>query len=157
MRGGSLAEVLAEQPLVQELPEGAAEALAACGRPAAFDVGTLLLSEGGPADTLHLVLTGRVAIEIHRPGLGSLQLETIGPGHVVGLSWLSPPMRCAFDVRALEPVTTAAIDAEQLRATLEGAPTLGLALYELLLAELVGRLHAARIRILDIYGHDQPR
>jgi CRP-like cAMP-binding protein len=157
MTARSLAELLAEQPLTKELPDGAAEALASCGRLAAFEAGMLLLSEGGPADTLHLVLTGRVAIEIHRPGHGSLQLETIRAGHVVGLSWLSPPMRCAFDARALEPVTTAAIDAEQLRTTLKGDPMLGLALYELLLAEMVGRLHAARIRILDLYGHDQPR
>jgi CRP-like cAMP-binding protein len=150
-----LTELLASARLVEGLPVGAPDVLARCGRLATFDVGGLLLREGEPAETLHLILEGRVGIEVHRPGHGSRQLETIGPGQLVGLSWLSPPARCAFDARALEPVTSVAIDVAKLRVELERDPALGSALYERILSELVSRLQTTRIRLLDLYGHDQ--
>jgi CRP-like cAMP-binding protein len=154
----SLEEALGAHRFLAGLPEGTATLVAGCVRRVTFETGNLLLTEGAPADTLHLVEQGRVAIEIHRPAQGSLVIETVEPGHVVGLSWVSPPFRWHFDARAIEPVTTLAIDSECLRTQLDQNPVVGYALLERLSSVLLERLQAARVRLLDLYGpgNDHP-
>ena len=58
-----------------------------------FDPGALLLREGEDASTLFLITRGRVAIEIHVPPRGPIVIDTVEPGHVVGLSWIAAPSR----------------------------------------------------------------
>jgi CRP-like cAMP-binding protein len=118
-----------------------------------FAPGGLLLREGEVADTLYLVTEGRVAIEIHHPALGAVVIETVGPGQVVGLSWVAPPFRWHFDARALERVEAVAIDAERLRASLDGSPELVALLIQRLAAVVLERLQATRVRLLDLYGN----
>ena len=146
-------EVLAGERLLSGLPEGAVELVAGCAELASFDAGSLLLREGDPAETLHLIRSGRVSIEVHGAGQEPHLIDTIGPGHLVGLSWLAPPRRWMFDARALEPVRTVAIDAARLHSSLEANPEVGFALYERLLPDLLGRLQSTRLRLLDLYGH----
>jgi len=148
----SLHEALAGHEVLTGQPEGAVELVAQCARWATFETGQFLLREGEVADTLHLVFSGRVVIEVHQPGGESLSIETVGPGHMVGLSWVSPPYRWHFDARALEPVTTAAIDSECLRTQLEQDPAIGFAILDRLASTLVERLQATRVRLLDLHG-----
>ena len=79
-----------------------------------FEAGALLLREGESADTIFLIAEGRVAIEIHSPSRGPLVIDTIEPGHIVGLSWVAPPFRWQFDARALTYVEAVAFDASRL-------------------------------------------
>ena len=78
----SIAELVAEHPLLAGLPGDAVAQVAGCARNVAFAPGPLLLAEGDPADTLYLVRRGRVAIEVHAPGRGPIIIETVGPGAV---------------------------------------------------------------------------
>ena len=149
----TLDEMLTGHQFLAGLPEGTVELVASCARVVTFETGSLLLSEGAVADTLHLVHQGRVAIEIHGPAQGRLLVDMVGPGHVGGLSWVSPPFRWHFDARALEPVTTVAIDSECLRVRLGENPAVGYAFLERLSSVLLGRLQASRVRLLDLYGN----
>ena len=45
---------------------------------------------------------GSIALETYVPGRGSITIETLVAGDVVGWSWLFPPYRWQFDARALE-------------------------------------------------------
>lgn len=148
-------EILSAHRFIAGPPEGTIELVAACARPETFEAGRLLLREGDVADTL--IHRGRVSIEIHRPGHGRHIIDTVGPGHTVGLSWAAPPFRCQFDARALEPVAAVAVDSECLRARLGKNPAVGYALLERLVSVLIGRLQAARVRLLDLYGNDSDR
>ena len=139
-------EILSAHRFLAGLPEGTIELAAACARPETFE-----------ADTLHLIHRGRVSIEIHGPGHCRHIIDTVGPGHTVGLSWAAPPFRCQFDARALEPVAAVAVDSECLRARLGKNPAVGYALLERLVSVLIGRLQAARVRLLDLYGNDRDR
>jgi len=91
MTRASIAELVSAHPLLTGLPDDAVVQVAECASNVGFDPGALLLVEGGPADTLYLLRRGRVAIELHSPGHGSKVIETVGPGGIVGLSWLFPP------------------------------------------------------------------
>jgi CRP-like cAMP-binding protein len=150
---------VAGHPFFTGLPEGSVELVARCARRATFASGDLLLREGDEADTLHLIEQGRVAVEIHAPSRESLVIETVDAGHVVGLSWMAPPFRWHFDVRALTPVSTVAVDRDALRSELERRPDIGYALLGRLSSVLLERLQATRVRLLDLYGlgDDDPR
>jgi len=106
-----LSALVAEHPLLADLPGDAVEQVAGCARNIVWRTGELLVSEGEQADTFYLVRRGRVAVEVHGPGSGRLVVDILGPGDAVGWSWLFPPYRWHFDVRATEPVGAVAVDA----------------------------------------------
>ena len=85
-----------------------------------------------------------------RPARGAWSIETVGPGHVVGWSWLVPPYRWHFDARALEPVATVAVDGACLRAKAEATPGVRLRPPRPARRMLLERLQATRIRLLDL-------
>ena len=100
----------------------------------------------------HPVLAGRVALSVDAPGRGPLTFQTVGPGEVVGVSWLDGSARWAWDATALEPVASLALDAGRLRDACEADPALGYALMKRFVPVLLQRLHATRMQVLDVYG-----
>jgi CRP-like cAMP-binding protein len=148
-----VADVVSNHPLLAGLPTGAVAEVAGCARNVAFPAGGLLLAEGDPADTAYLVRRGRVAIEVRAPGPGSLVIETVGPGSVVGWSWLIPPYSWRFDARAMDPVGAIALNAACLREKADRDPAVGYALMTRVASILLDRLQATRVRLLDLYGH----
>lgn len=147
-----VAQMVSAHPLFAGLPGELLDTVAGCARNVAFRPGGLLLAENDPADTLYLVRRGAVAIEIHAPGRGPITIETVGPGAVVGWSWLVPPYRCHFDARASTPVGAVALDGACLRSKAETDPVLGYALMKRVATVLVERLQMTRVRLLDVYG-----
>jgi CRP-like cAMP-binding protein len=146
--------LLASHPLLAGLPVGA---LVPSARLLTVEAGQLLMAEGDPADTIYLLQRGRVALELHESGRGPLVIETVGAGRIVGLSWIAPPFRWHFDARAVEPVTAIALDAAAVRAAAAADPAFGYALMVRIGAVMLERLHATRVRLLDIYGHGGTR
>jgi CRP/FNR family cyclic AMP-dependent transcriptional regulator len=148
----SVAQLVSAHPLLAGLPGDAVDQVAGCARNVAVRSGQLLLAEGEPADTLFLLRRGRVAIEIYSPGRGPIVVETLGPGAAVGWSWMFPPYRWHFDVRAVEAVGAVAVDAACLRAKADADHALGHQLMARVAAVLLDRLQATRVRLLDLYG-----
>jgi CRP/FNR family transcriptional regulator, cyclic AMP receptor protein len=145
-------QILDSHPFLAGLPEGTTELVAGCSRLVAFEPGQLFVAEGEDADTLYLVHRGRVSVESHQAAGGSRSIGTVGPGHLVGLSWAAPPFRWQFDARALEPVSALAIDVRRLRAELGQHPAIGFALLDRLMERLVGQLQTARLQLLDLHA-----
>jgi CRP/FNR family transcriptional regulator, cyclic AMP receptor protein len=148
----SVEQLVAEHRLLRGLPVDAAPLVAGCARLKRFDPGQLLLHEGDPAETFYLLRQGMVSIEVDAPGRAPLVIETVGPGEVVGWSWLLPPFRWEFDARAAEPVATIAVDTACLQAKAESDHEFGYALLMRLSIMLIDRLQATRIRLLDLYA-----
>jgi CRP/FNR family cyclic AMP-dependent transcriptional regulator len=153
----SIAELVARHPLFAGLPADIAELVAGCSQNVAIAAGLLVLSEGHPADTLYLVRRGRIALEVHEAGRGPLIVEMIGPGQVLGWSWMFPPYRWHFDARAVEKVGAIAVDAACLRAKADADPAFGYELVRRCAAVMLDRLQATRFRLLDLYGHGVAR
>lgn len=151
-----MAELLSDQPLFKGLPPDTAATVSGCARNVAFEAGRLLLAEGDEASTLYLLRRGQVSIEVHAPGRDPIAIQTVGPGQVVGWSWLVPPYRWSFDARALTPVGAVAIDGACLRSKADEQPALGYSLLQRISVMLLERLQAARIQLLDVYGKDRP-
>lgn len=113
--------------------------------------GARILRAGAPADAVRLVEEGRVALFLtDRPG-GS-PFETLGPGDVLGLSWLERTGTWAFSATAWADVTMLHLPADTLRLAMAEDRVLHDHVTEHLNRALVERLHAVRLQHLDIYG-----
>lgn len=117
------------------------QAVASEGREARFDRGDTLFHQGEGASTLHLVLTGRVAIRLLTEEGNTVTVDIAAPGDILGeLALLTPEGTRAATAVALEPVTTCAIDRRHFDEIRRRSPAVGDLLVELL---------ADRVRNLD--------
>lgn len=148
----SMEELVASHPFAAGLNDEHLALVSTCARNLSLETGAMLCVEGASADTFYLLRRGHVSIEVHQAGRGPIVIETVGPGDVVGWSWLVPPYRWTFDARVLQPVGALAIDGACLRAKSLEDPALGFALLSRVTQELLQRLQATRVRLLDLYG-----
>jgi CRP/FNR family transcriptional regulator, cyclic AMP receptor protein len=146
-------QLISSAPVFDGLAREQLELIAGCGRNEHVESGTFLLREGNPADRFFLIRRGAVAIEVHAPGRGALTIETLHAGDAVGLSWLFEPYRWQLDARAVEPSELIGFDAVCLRGKLEADHDLGYELMRRFTANLIERLQATRLQLLDVYGH----
>ncbi len=146
---------LAELELFRGVTAERLEAVAPCARRERHEAGRLLLRQGDEAASLHLLCSGSVSLELVVPGRAPLVLETLGPGELVGASWLLPPARVHFDVRAREAVESLRFDTGCLQRAMEADPGLGYLFCRRFMAVVVRRLQAARVQLMDLYGHPE--
>ena len=113
-----------------------------------FASGEIILKEGDPANRFFLIESGRVAVGAGiRPGK---TVQMIGPGEVLGWSWLFPPFCWHFSARAIEPVKCLVLDGAHLLVTAEENPKFGYDLMRRISQTLVTRLQATRNKMLEV-------
>lgn len=147
-----LEQVLRAHAFLDGLDADACSLVGGCARHVSFEAGSYLFREGRPADELYLIRHGRVALEVTLPERGALSFQTLGEGEIVGVSWLVPPYRWAYDARALELVRAIGLDARCLREECEKDHDFGYKLMMRFVPVLIQRLQATRFQILDVYG-----
>jgi len=140
----------------RELDPRRLETLVGCVERERHPAGAMLLRQGDAVDRLHLIRSGSVVLELDVPGRPPLLVETLGAGEWLGVSWLGTPARVHFDARAREPVESLAFDTRCMERAMAADPVLGHLLCKRLSATLVRRLQAARLRLMDLYGHPGP-
>ena len=150
----TLDEIVGESPVFDGLTGDRLELIAGCATNVGFAAGERLFREGEPADTFYLVRRGRVALSTHVPARGSVVIETLDPGEIVGWSWLFPPHVWQFDARAVDDVRAVAFDGACLRGKCEADHALGYELMRRFAAVMIDRLQHTRLRLLDLYGRD---
>ncbi len=153
----TMRELVTSHPFTKGMNEASLELISGCARNVVFSPGDLLCAEGASADTFYLLRRGRVSIDVHAPGRGSIVIETVGPNDVVGWSWLVPPYRWTFDARAMDDVGCVAIDGACVRAKALADPALGFDLLSRISETLLARLQSTRLRLLDLYGDQRAR
>ena len=127
-------------------------ALAGAARPVTYAAGARIFEEGDTADRFWLLEHGTVALDLQVPGRGAQIIETLADGVVLGWSWLHPPYRWQFGAVAREPVETVAFDAGPVREHCDADPAFGYAMLRLFTPVITARLHATRLRLLDLYA-----
>ena len=126
--------------------------IAGCGRNVHIDAGQFLAKTGESANQFFAIRHGRASIEIHSNERGPLMLQTVEAGEVVGWSWLFPPYRWNFDVRALEELRAISFDGECLRGKCERDPAMGYDFMKRFARVFMERLETTRLQLLDLYG-----
>ncbi len=117
-----------------------------------FTTGDWIVRDGDPATAFFLVFHGKVALEVATAEKPHLTIQTVGPGEVLGWSWLVPPYLWRLDARALKPTQTLALDAVAFRKVLGAHPAQGFEFLERLLPIVAQRLENTQIQLLDIHG-----
>ena len=148
----SIPDLVRAHPFAAGLDDAHISLIAGCAHNVTFASGDVLCREGENADTFFLLRRGHVAVEVHAPARAPMVIETVGPGSVAGWSWLFAPYRWTFDVRAIDDVGAVAVDGACLRQKALTDPELGYALLTRVSEQLLARLQATRMRLLDLYG-----
>ena len=148
----TLDTLIVESPVFAGLAQDELELIAGCGTNVVIPAEERLFREGDAADTFFLVRHGVVSLNTYVPGRGDITVETVGPGEIVGWSWLVAPYRWHFTGRAVDTVRAVQLDGTCLRRKCEEDPLLG---YDVLMRfahVLVDRLQATRVQLMDMYG-----
>jgi CRP-like cAMP-binding protein len=149
----TLDELIAQAPVFAGLAAEHTALVAGCAANEHFAAGARLAGEGDPADRFYLIREGALALEVVSPGRGTLVIETLHGGEVVGWSWLFEPYRWQFEVRAVEATRAITFDGACLRGKCEADHELGYQLMRRFAGVLTERLQATRLQLLDVYGH----
>jgi CRP/FNR family cyclic AMP-dependent transcriptional regulator len=145
------AELLQGHPFARGLSEAQVGELAACARSSSFPAGSVMFREGGEANALYLILSGRIVLEQHVPGRGDVQLESLTGGDILGLSWLFPGGRWVLDARTVESTEVLVLDARCVHARMDADASLGLVIAKHVIEQLYQRLERVRLQRLDVY------
>lgn len=138
-------------PLLHALTPDQRAVLSDVGEQAEYRPGERLFDEGQPADRGWIVLCGCVMVDIAVPGRGTVAVQGIGPGELLGLSWFVPPYRWHFGATVVSPTRAVVFDAARLRALADEDPALGYRLSLVLTEALITRLQSTRLRLVDLY------
>ena len=144
-------ELISGHPFLETLAPEYLTALSTWARRSPIPAGGHLFTEGGRADRFWLIRDGHVALDTHIPGRGTVVIETLGPGAVLGWSWMFPPYAWHFGATAVEPTLTIEFSAPDVRRICAENPALGYELTHRFASVVVDRLQATRIRLLDLY------
>ncbi|MET8945795.1 cyclic nucleotide-binding domain-containing protein [Streptomyces sp. NPDC004542] len=134
------------------LPAEHRDRLVRLGREVSFEAGTRLFEEGRRADRFWIIRTGTVALDLRVPGRRPAVIESLGRGELVGWSWHFPPYLWHLGAAATTPVRAWEFDAETVLSMCAEDPAFGRAIAVWVGRVVAQRLHAARIRLLDLYA-----
>ncbi len=148
----TIADELAEHPFFAGLPSHYVEVLSGCGENAIYKADSLIAAEGSRADLFFVLRSGRVALELQHAPQPPVRIQTLDAGDVVGWSWLFPPYRWSFDVRAVQDVRAIRLSGRCIRDHCDEDPAMGYALMQRFSRLMMQRLEATRLQLLDLYG-----
>jgi len=142
-------DLLVAHPFLAGLTDWQLQRLATCAQRSFFHAGNRVFREGDPADRFWLIQEGHVRLDTHLPGRGDVVVDTLGPGVVLGWSWLFPPYRWHFGAVAVETTLTVELDGPGIRQTCEQNPDLGYELARRFMQVVVQRLQSTRRQLAD--------
>jgi CRP/FNR family transcriptional regulator, cyclic AMP receptor protein len=143
-------DLLRDHPFLEGLTDRQLERLSYHASRSMFHAGNRVFSEGDPADRFWLIARGRVNLEAQSLD-GHVVVETLGPGAVLGWSWLFPPYRWHFGAVAVETALTVSLDAAAVRRLGEQDHDVGYELASRFMRVMLDRLQATRMRMLDLH------
>jgi CRP-like cAMP-binding protein len=138
--------------LLRALPAPHRERLMELAREVSFAQDARIFEEKGTADRFWVIRSGAVILDLKVPGRRPVTVDTLGPGDLLGWSWMFAPYTWGFGAEALSPVRAYEFDGEQVRALCDEDPTLGFALVRAVAEVLAHRLETARTRLLDLHS-----
>ncbi|WP_329260727.1 cyclic nucleotide-binding domain-containing protein [Streptomyces pseudovenezuelae] len=138
--------------MLRALPAEHRHRLMRVAREVSFPQGARLFEEGGRADRFWIIRTGTVELDMRVPGRRPAVIEALRHNELVGCSWLFAPHCWHLGAQATSPVRAYEFDATAVRLMCQEDPAMGSAVAQWVGDVLAHRLHAARIRLLDLYA-----
>lgn len=143
-----------ESGVLAALPAHHRERLLTLARQVRIPADSTVFDEDEPAERFWILRAGRVALDFHVPGHGLAVVETLGPGELLGWSWLFEPFQWHLGARVREEVSAYEFDATAVRGLIDVDAPFGLAVTTCVAKTIGDRLRACRARLLDMYAPD---
>jgi CRP-like cAMP-binding protein len=140
-------DMLAAQPLLAGLTEHQLQQLAPLCTRSMFHAGNRIFAQGTPAEQFWLITDGQVLLDSEVPDYDNIVLDDLGPGAVLGWSWLFSPYRWHFGAVAVTTTHTLTFNGALVRALFQRDPALGYELTTRFLHVMGQRLQSARRRL----------
>ncbi len=147
----TLEPILAKHAFFKDLEIPYLKLIVGCASNVVFRESQMICHRGEDAQRFYLIRHGKVAVELEMAGRGTITVQTLGEGDILGWSWLIPPYQWNFDARAVELTRAIAMDGTCLRTKSDADHNLGYELLARFARVLVGQLEATRIQLLDLY------
>lgn len=144
--------ILAAHPFFKGLDEKYVKLIVGCASNVRFNPGHFIFREGEEANNFYLIRQGKVSLELFAPNRGSVTIQTIEEGDLLGWSWLIPPYHWHYDAKALELTRAFALDGKCLREKCEKDNSLGYELLKKFSHIIAERLQATHLQLLDVYS-----
>ena len=148
----TLQNIIGEHPFFKGLEPGYLEFLTGCASNVRFEPGQFVFREDGEANQCYLIREGKVTLEIDAPPRGTIIIQTLGKGDVLGWSQIFPPYRWKFSARALELTRAIALNGKCLREKSEEDHDLGYELLKRFARVIQQRLQATRLQLINLYA-----
>ncbi|MEK7684318.1 MAG: Crp/Fnr family transcriptional regulator [Verrucomicrobiota bacterium] len=152
----TLAAIIAEQPFFKGLSAEHLRTLADSAMQTWFEADELIFHEDDVANRFYLILEGKVALESSLANGDSVVLQTLGPGELLGWSWLFSPYIWKLHARALEPTEAIFFYGTRLRAQCEDNHDLGYELFKRISEVMMHRLHSTRRKLFASLSDAHP-
>jgi CRP/FNR family cyclic AMP-dependent transcriptional regulator len=148
----NLSERITRHPFFWEMKPEHLAILVRDAKEETFRAGEVLFHQDEPADRFLLIESGCIALETHQPAGGTVLVQELGPGEVVGWSWLFSPFAWHFCARAAEPTTAIVLSGAHLLVTAEKDHEFGYELMKRVAQVVIHRLQATREQLLSSKG-----
>jgi hypothetical protein len=148
----SIEAIIGTHPFLEGMSPHQRRILTDCAMVSKFSPGELIFREGDPANRFYLICNGRVALETYVRDRGTVLIQHVGEGDILGWSWLFPPYYWHFDARAVEPTTAVFFYGTPLRDECEADHDLGYELMKRITEVIIQRLQGTRRQLLTAYG-----
>jgi CRP-like cAMP-binding protein len=125
--------------------------LADCAMASHFKSGQVILREGEIANRFYLIESGKVVLESGEGFGNPVVVDTIGPGDLLGWSWMFPPYAWHFTARAIDSTEAIFFYGTILREYCEKDHSLGYQLFKRITPVMLGRLQTARKKMLAMH------
>lgn len=147
-----LKPLLAREPFLKGMKEQHLQTLAGSAVQVQFTSGQVIVRTGDWANRFYLIGRGKVALEMESSYDEPILLQTLGPGRVVGWSWMMSPYHEQFTARALRATEAISFDVNRLRRQCQENHDLGYEMMSRLAVVMLHRIQAMRRQLLARRG-----
>ena len=137
-----------KNPFLAAFASNQAERLSRLATQVEFRAGESIFRQREAANGFYLIEKGEINLEYELPGKRRVKIQSIGPGELLGLSWLFEPYRWEFSATASSDATAKFLRAVDVRRQCDEDPRLGYKLMEAVAGVLTQRLQATRHKLL---------
>ena len=118
--------------------------------------GRHILHTGNKANRFYLIETGQVSVQTPTPAGRQLGIQLLGPGDILGWSWIYPTYVWSFDAKAQTSGDAIFFHANQIRAECERDDALACALFKRMAKVMLSRLHHMQQGLVHLADHQWP-
>ncbi len=140
------------EQLIESIGDPLIRELASRGQVRTFPKNAVIINEGDRADTLFVILAGKVKVYVSDDDGREMILDTHDAGEYVGEMSLDGRPRSA-SVMTLEPTSCSVLSRDELRAAIARNPDIAMALIEKLIERArIATDNVKNLALMDVYG-----